>query len=383
MLPMNTVVEPATATRSCQNCGQPLLGNHCYACGQPVKGLIRHFGSIVGDFLDSVFEWDSRTVKTIGPLLARPGHLSNEYFAGRRVRYVSPVRLFVFLCIVTFFVLQFVVDTDIRGDAPGRGSIGQAQSIDEAERIRDTTLKALLTSRDAVQGKPRDGIERRMVAFETEADLRIAWLRARDAALAGGTPVPAEPQSTSQPQIHFGSQQWDPDANPLRIAWLPDAFNDWLNQQLARARDNIGRVQQEPRLLVDTFLQTLPQTFFVLLPLFALLLKFAYLFKRRLYMEHLIVALHSHAFLCMMVLLLVALDLVRGLFDTGVVRSTIGWLEVALWAWVPVYLLLMQKRVYAQGWLMTSLKFLVVGACYMLLLATGAAINLMLNLVTL
>ena len=36
---------------------------------------------------------------------------------------------------------------------------------------------------------------------------------------------------------------------------------------------------------------------FVLIPLFALLLKLFYVFRRRLYMEHLIVALHSHAFL--------------------------------------------------------------------------------------
>ena len=49
----------------CANCGTPLLGEHCYACGQPVKGLVRHFSSLVGDVLDSVFEWDSRTPRTL------------------------------------------------------------------------------------------------------------------------------------------------------------------------------------------------------------------------------------------------------------------------------------------------------------------------------
>ena len=41
--------EPAPA-RTCENCGRGLLGEFCYACGQPVKGLVRHFSSIVGDF---------------------------------------------------------------------------------------------------------------------------------------------------------------------------------------------------------------------------------------------------------------------------------------------------------------------------------------------
>ena len=47
--------------------------------------------------------------------------------------------------------------------------------------------------------------------------------------------------------------------------------------------------------MVDALFNVLPQTLIVLMPIFALMLKIAYWFKRRLYMEHLIVALHSHA----------------------------------------------------------------------------------------
>src|SRR5690606_40517867 len=110
--------EPAAPARTpaprgaCANCGTPLLGDHCYACGQPVKGLVRHFSSIVGDVLDSVFEWDARTPRTLWPLLAKPGYLSLEYLAGRRVRYVSPFRLFFFLAIVAFFVGRLVISAD-------------------------------------------------------------------------------------------------------------------------------------------------------------------------------------------------------------------------------------------------------------------------------
>ena len=103
----------STTSRVCGNCGVPRLGEHCYQCGQPVKRLVRHFGSILGDFLDSVFDFDPRTVRTLSPLFYRPGFLSNEYVAGRRVRYGSPVGLFVFLCIVSFFVLKVWVGPDL------------------------------------------------------------------------------------------------------------------------------------------------------------------------------------------------------------------------------------------------------------------------------
>jgi hypothetical protein len=49
--------------------------------------------------------------------------------------------------------------------------------------------------------------------------------------------------------------------------------------------------------------------------------------------------------------------------------------------WMPLYLLLMQKRVYRQGWIMTLLKFCVLGTCYIVLLSLGGALNLVVSLV--
>ena len=113
----DTPPAPASATAEathapCRNCGTPLLGPHCYACGQPVKGLVRPLGNLFGDLMDSVFNIDTRIVRTLGPLFARPGMLTTEYFAGRQVRYVTPVRLFFFLCILAFFVGRFAIDGD-------------------------------------------------------------------------------------------------------------------------------------------------------------------------------------------------------------------------------------------------------------------------------
>ena len=72
--------------RRCENCGAQLLGEHCYSCGQSTRGLVRHFSSIMGDFFDTVLNIDSRVLRTVGPLFLKPGFLTLEYFAGRRVR---------------------------------------------------------------------------------------------------------------------------------------------------------------------------------------------------------------------------------------------------------------------------------------------------------
>src|SRR3546814_12600425 len=73
------------------------------------------------DCTDTVLSWDARLPRTLWPLLARPAFLTREYFAGRRVRYVSPVRLFVTLAIVTFFVAQLMIS--FGGNEIGRAHV--------------------------------------------------------------------------------------------------------------------------------------------------------------------------------------------------------------------------------------------------------------------
>ena len=410
--------------RRCQNCGQVLLGEHCYDCGQPTRGLVRHFGSIVGDFMDSVFELDSRILRTLGPLLFKPGYLSDEYFAGRRVRYVSPVRLFVFLSLFAFIAAQWsfsidgeespvTVRTDDRGPVElNSDAIGRAQTREDVEKALAQALEGLERTRKETADVPglAIGLEAAERGVRAAARARLAEIAAsgeppRDAAPDASpaeapvqdTPQPPPAESTdappaappappaaadSPPRISFDGTPWDARSNPLRFGWLPDAANDKLNQQIGRAQDNIGEIQDDPNKLKDAFLSTVPTVLFVLLPLFALLLKIMYVFKKRLYMEHLIVALHSHSFLCASLLLVLLLDAVKGWTSSlSWVSRPLGWAELLLIAWMPLYLLLMQKRVYRQGWIMTLLKYCVLGTCYLLLISLGATLTLLISLV--
>lgn len=380
----------ATPERRCQNCGVPLLGEHCYACGQPTKGLVRHFTSIIGDFMDSVFELDSRILRTLGPLLFKPGYLSLEYFAGRRVRYVSPVRLFVFLSLFAFFAAQLSFDMEDLSSGEPEAAAGQAgklrqmnqvTTVAEVEALRDQAVVELQRAKKEAADVPGVGIgldvaEKGVI---NEAERRIAEIRRAETA---GEPVPVGAPDDDEPSMSFNGEPWDPKTNPIDIGFLPDAANAKLNQQAGRAKQNIKRIQEDPNLIKDAFLSTVPTTLFVLLPLFALLLKVAYLFKRRLYMEHLIVALHSHAFLCGALLVVVLLDMgADWAAALPWLAGAMGWVEVAMIAWMPLYLLVMQKRVYRQGWIMTVLKYGVLGTCYLVLVSFGAVASLAVSLV--
>ncbi len=371
---------------ACGNCNTPLLGPHCHACGQPVKGLVRHFSSIVGDALDTVFDFDTRIVRTIGPLFAKPGHITREYFAGRRVRYVSPVRLFFFLAIITFFVAQLTFDNfddAIRtDDGKGNDAIGSAMTVAGVERERDARLAALTEAKREMAGTAAavgiPGIEAGEDAVRDTAAARIEQLQE---AKAQGL-APPEPMKDSF-SLNFGSGRWDAEKNPFQMAWLPGFANRWLNGQVERGNSNIGRLKQDPAAFKDAVLSAVPTTLFVLVPVFALMLKLAYAFKRRLYMEHLLVALHSHAFLCLALLLVLIISMLETWLapEAGALHTLFAWTEGVLIAWMPIYLLIMQKRVYGQGWPMTLLKYFVLGTCYTVLLSFAILASMAIGLV--
>src|SRR5690606_5926360 len=112
------------------------------------------------------------------------------------------------------------------------------------------------------------------------------------------------------------------------------------------------------------------------------LLKLAYVFKGRLYLEQLVVALYSHVFLLLALAAMLLLSARGSLTDSALPwLSNLGWIGVsALVLWMPVYLLLMQKRVYGQGWPMTVLKYLVIGNIYMVLLSVVSVLMFVLTL---
>ena len=379
----------ATPPATCRNCAATLHGPHCHACGQPVKGLMRPLGSLFGDVMDSVFDLDIRTFRTIGPLFAKPGFLSAEYFAGRQIRYVTPFRLFFFLAIITFFFAQLTpdVDSDIvkvnteTSDKSDNDAIGSATTVADVERERDARLANLAAAKARMANTPAKagigGIEAGEAQVRAAATERIRQLREAEA--KGEAPPPPMQDGFN---INFNGKRWDRQKNPVDT-WAPAFVDRWLNAQVARGNDNIERLKKDRTAFKNAVLSAVPSTLFVLVPIFALMLKIAYVFKRRLYMEHVVVALHSHAFLCLDLLLVL---LVRALEqwvapNPGALASAFGWIEGLLILWMPVYLLLMQKRVYAQGWPMTLLKYFLLGTCYTVLLSFAIVASMAIGLV--
>src|SRR5438128_2151766 len=96
-----------TPLTHCENCGAPLAGRYCAQCGQAAIDYRRSFRYVIVDVLDSFLNWDSKFFATIGWLIVRPWHLTNEFLAGHRVRYLHPLRLYLLASILFFFAVTY------------------------------------------------------------------------------------------------------------------------------------------------------------------------------------------------------------------------------------------------------------------------------------
>src|SRR6266571_2600746 len=91
----------------CENCGASLSGRFCWQCGQAAIDYRRSFRHVIVDVLDSFLNWDSKFFATVGLLIVKPWRLTNEFLAGKRVRYLNPLRLYLLASIIFFFAVNY------------------------------------------------------------------------------------------------------------------------------------------------------------------------------------------------------------------------------------------------------------------------------------
>ena len=349
--------ERKTPDRPCLNCGDPTVGYYCPHCGQRKVEVGVSLRRMLLEALDDQFSINSALPRTLGALLVRPGRLTREYMDGRIVRYIPPFRLYLVSSLVFFLVLSFVpelrdpMQLAIGGDESGSLTIGmvtdslragieetRAQGGDpDAARIREEALAAAQRAREA----------RRPTAFPARG------------AVADSVPGVEPPAPPLPPTLPGAGWMGNPRVN---------TGNAQLDSTLTARLQELNAIppRMAIRRLMSDYLEHVPQMMFVLLPVFAGILKLLYVRRKRFYVEHFVFSLHlfSFAFLSYTLMLTVR--------HPAVVTT--------LSLWLVLYVYLAMKHVYQQGWIATAAKYAVLSMAYTMLMATSAALLLVVTL---
>ena len=308
-------------TSECQNCLTPLKGAYCYECGQSVRGSDRFFLTLVNEAFEDIFSMNSRVWKTFGNLLWRPGFLSNEYFAGRRVRYIPPIRLYFTLSILFFLVYTI-------------------SSFFDAEAV--TVINSQDQSQGETPGEPT-------LAEESEEEV-------------------SENGESDKEQLEVSIT----DDENFDVPWLNDeedaALKERIESQIEKAKEEFER---DPDIVSDYFLDLAPPIIFSLLPLFALLLKIVYVTKGMYYTQHLVLAVHNHCFIFLWMTLIILIT-----WAAESIGGLHGVFVILLFLWGPYYLWRSLRTVYKENRFFTFIKYMLLAISYwtLILFAAMAAI---------
>lgn len=224
---------------TCANCQYQFEGidNYCPNCGQENHSHHAPFKHIFIELIESLTHFDTKFFATVKALFLKPGLLTKDYIEDKRARYVPPVRLYVFVSFIFFFLLSVFSKSD------------RTSPMSREANPRTAPIKII------GQQNTQDSI---IAALEKEKNITDSMV---DSVI--NSKLPNE-------------------------GWIAKIF---LRQSI---RSELGLITRDD--VNHVFVKYIGIVVFILMPIFAILLLMLYIRRERLYIEHLIFSVHFHAF---------------------------------------------------------------------------------------
>ena len=383
----------------CLNCGHPLehQENYCPVCGQANREVKIGFGQLVLEFLGNYLALDSRIGRSIVPFLSQPGFLTMEFNKGKRKKYVHPVRLYLAMSIFYFFVLSLAInslapkdeaiinieidgleffdllDEESTGILRNRLSERSIEKLEDLDNLENQNLKEVLLN--TISEEETDQLEIIFGAQLKHLNLSSDHLAQRDS---------IKGDLGSGPELHL-------DAGVIDFGQLDNLKNDLglsdqevvdsittgalstFENRMALQLVKLSRSRKDA--ILQIIVNNFPVMMLLLIPLFAGILKLLFLKSGRLYIEHVIHALHLHAFAYFsfgVFLLILFIPAVEA--NWGEQVATLGFVLVAGYAFRSF------KKIYQGNWARMLIKFLSVGFIYVLAICFFLVVEVLISL---
>ena len=348
----------------CLNCGNPLelTDLYCSYCGQLNTTKQLSLKDFFGEFIGSVFTYDSRLRYTIKDLLFKPGRITANYVHGQRLKYANPFRFFLSVSII-FFLIQGLIS-----NITGTSMVKVNGSNDEA--VIDSIINTSPNLVPLNNSKDKDSIiylEEGMVInndtipytdekhdkdyeYISENDLdTIQWV---DRTL---TRFALYRDFYEAHEIKSATQALD------SLKHRQNRLNTWLYEK----NEAVDRVKENPTGFFSYLLDKIPFFLFFFIPFFAFFFWLVYSKKKYTYIEHMVFIFHIFSFIFLALLILIIPDL---FFDeavfSGILFGLIG----------PFYFYKALRNFYKQGRLVTILKFVFLNVVFFIGATIAAAL---------
>ncbi|WCO00361.1 DUF3667 domain-containing protein [Psychroserpens ponticola] len=322
----------------CQNCDSILEEGFefCPHCGQKTNDALT-IGVLFYNTISNYFSFDARFLKSFAPLMFRPGYLAEKFIQGKRLLYLHPAQMYLFVSVIFFFIVSF----------------STRDLVQEANKINEKVAKSEFVSeqKDSLN-QATDSIKIEKIMKPLKDNQQIIGLEDSDLKMADSL-IKLE---TANPKNMNTS--WDFDKRKVDSLVASGADNEVIYKEMGMSEDpsflerrlytrmlSLAKGQGAGS-IVQAFFDSIPISMFFLLPFFALILKVFYYNKGK-YVHHLVFSFYFFSFL------FTVFSVLFGLNNFFEIESWINWL-IAISTYF--YFLIALIRFYRQHWFLTWVK---------------------------
>ncbi|MCK7590466.1 DUF3667 domain-containing protein [Subsaxibacter sp. CAU 1640] len=354
-------------TIECSNCNQRFEAHYPYCpyCGQQAEDKLT-LGVLFHNTIANYFSVDARFFKSFIPLMTKPGYLPKRFVSGQRLLYLHPAQMYLFISVVFFFLLSFI-------------SRQQAQSIDTGLKEQFDKVEAV---RDSIQEREQDSLKHLQDSIidanitsplkknQKQLGLTDEQIMQVDSSLVEAKKKQDRGMNSSIAGLNFNQTEIDSlletgatDDDILKHIGMEDdagAIKKRFYRQALKFYKN-----KSGGSILQAFYSSIPIAMFILLPIFALILKIFYFNKGR-FAYHLVFTFYFFSFLFTVFSLLVALSLLWDEFPSWIIAITM--LSTFF------YLLIGVKNFYQQGIFLSFIKSSVISFLFLSFVIPSAAV---------
>jgi hypothetical protein len=297
----------------CLNCGAEVSSKYCPECGQLNREPRFNMKDLIGDFIHDFTHFDSKFFRTTLFLITKPGFLTKEFIDGKRLKYLNPIRMYVFTSAIFFFFLYMVYNLSEKENNPALPTVDFADGFKEGITADGKGIDTVKFSSDTIDISSESGFKTIEEYEDSQAKLPAVkkdnWIKK---------------WSTKQ---------------EIRL----------VNKFKTDSAGTIAGVQKE-------FVKSLPSLMFISLPFLAMFLQLIYIRRKSIsYVDHLLFLLHFYIF-SFIISFFFVIALMLTTYDW---LGWMGWVATALMVWVNVYPLLAMRNFYNHSWGGVIVRYLV------------------------
>lgn len=301
--------------KTCLNCRYVVENRFCPNCGQENTDTRKTFHHLFIHFFEDLTHYENAFWRTIKNLLFKPSALTKEYLSGKRLSYLAPVRLYIFISFITFLLITIFPNTINSNE----NALKKEPKVTTKNKFLQNTI---ITKNDSViknQTNSKDDINILSFGYESVEQLDSI-------------------------------QKHAPESEKL------SDFNYWMNRKIQIVKKNNTQSEIIEK-FISSFTHNLPKVLFVFMPIFAFFLWLFHSKKRWYYFDHGIFTLHYFSFLLLLFLLLFLIN--KGLSPfaaLGIVSFIQIVINVIGTAWMIYYFFPAHHRFYGETRLISFIK---------------------------